>query len=219
MLPRVAIVDPKMTVSAPPSVTASTGLDALTQLIEPYVSNRANAMTDMFCLEGIPRIVRSLERAFTDGMDRNARTDMSWASLLGGMALANSGLGVVHGFAAPIGGMFDAPHGAVCAALLPFGMLANIRALRLRDPQSEALARYARVSCLLCGDNEATPEDGAQSVQRLCQRVGIRPLATYGIDSTHVDKLVDKAARASSTKGNPIELNRAELRSVIEPAI
>ena len=168
MLPRVAIVDPEMTFDAPAHVTASTGLDALTQLIEPYVSIRANAMTDMLCLEGMPRIVRSLERACVDGNDREARTDMSWASLLGGMALANAGLGVVHGFAAPVGGMFNAPHGAVCAALLPFGMRANIRALRSRDADGDALRRYARVAAILCGDADATPEDGA--------RLGGKPL-------------------------------------------
>jgi alcohol dehydrogenase class IV len=219
MLPRVAIVDPQMTLDAPANVTASTGLDALTQVIEPYVSIRANAMTDMFCLEGIHRIVRSLERACTDGSNQDARTDMSWASLLGGLALANAGLGIVHGFAAPVGGMFDAPHGAICAALLPFGMRANIRALQSRDPNGKALKRYAGVAAMLCGAPDATPEDGAAWVGQLCLRLGIPPLKTYGIDETHLDVLVEKAARASSTKGNPVELYDAELRSVIEPAI
>ena len=219
MLPRVAIVDPQMTVDAPPNVSASTGLDALTQLIEPYVSIRANAMTDMFCLEGIPRIVRSLEKACTDGSDQDARTGMSWASLLGGLALANAGLGVVHGFAAPVGGMFDAPHGAICAALLPHGMRANIRALQSRDPNGTALTRYARIAAMLCGAADATPEDGAAWVEALCARLGIPPLSTYGINETHLGLLVEKAARASSTKGNPIELSHAELRSVIAPAI
>ena len=122
MLPRLAVVDPELTLELPPAVTASTGLDALTQLIEPYVSIRANPLTDGFCLEGLRRVSRSLRRAYHAGRDITAREDMSLASLLGGLALANAGLGVVHGFAAPVGGMFHAPHGAICAALLPHGM-------------------------------------------------------------------------------------------------
>src|SRR5262249_904793 len=130
LLPRLAVVDPELTLDLPPSMTGATGLDALTQLIEPYISLRANAMTDLFCLEGVRLVARSLIDAARDGRDLEARTDMAMASLLGGMALANAGLGVVHGFAAPIGGMFGAPHGGVCAALLPFGLEVNLRALR-----------------------------------------------------------------------------------------
>jgi alcohol dehydrogenase class IV len=146
MLPRVAVVDPLLTLDLPPALTASTGLDALTQLIEPYVCTRANAFVDNFCLDGLRRASRGLIRAFDNGCDEAARCDMSYASLLGGLALANAGLGVVHGFAAPIGGMFDAPHGAVCAALLPAGMRINIRALRERFPQSPSLARYGEIA-------------------------------------------------------------------------
>ena len=131
MLPTVALVDPDLTAELPPALTASTGLDALTQLIEAYVSRRSNSFIDAVCLEGIRRVARSLGRAVANGADREAREDMAYASLLGGMALANAGLGVVHGIAAPVGGMFDAPHGAVCAALLPYGMQANISALHL----------------------------------------------------------------------------------------
>ena len=119
MLPRLSIIDPELTVTLPRAVTASTGLDALTQLIEPYVSSRANFMTDLFCIDGIRRAATALPAAWENGADREARTAMSWAALLGGLALANAGLGVVHGFAAPVGGMFAAPHGAVCAAVLP----------------------------------------------------------------------------------------------------
>src|SRR5690606_22991938 len=116
MLPRVALIDPELMVSLPPVVTASTGMDALTQVIEPFVSNAANPMTDAFCRDGIARAARSLRRAYADGSDIAAREDMALAALFGGLALANARLGAVHGFAAPIGGMFDAPHGAVCAA-------------------------------------------------------------------------------------------------------
>src|SRR5438309_1497666 len=145
MLPKVALVDPELTHNLPAELTASTGLDALTQLIEPYVSCKANPLTDSICAEGIRRAARSLRRVFDNGADKSAREGMALASLFGGLALANAGLGAVHGFAAPIGGMFDAPHGAVCAALLPHGIEANLRALRERSPGHPAIARYAQI--------------------------------------------------------------------------
>ena len=219
MLPRVAIVDPDLTVDLPPDVTASTGLDALTQLIEPYVSVRANPMTDVFCLEGLARVRRSLEAAFVDGTNRDARSDMCWASLLGGLALANAGLGIVHGFAAPVGGMFEAPHGAVCAALLPHAMRTNIRVLRSCDSKSGALERYRRVAAILTGNERAEPEDGTEWVGALGERLRIKPLSAYGISTTHVEPLVERALRASSTKGNPITLEPLDMRTIVESAL
>jgi alcohol dehydrogenase class IV len=219
MLARLAVVDPELTLGLPPAVTASTGLDALTQLIEPFVSVRANAMTDMFCREGIRRAARSLERAWRDGSDREARTDMAFASLLGGLALANAGLGAVHGFAAPIGGMFDAPHGAVCAALLPHVMRANIRALRERAADNTALERYAEVARILTGRPDAKPEDGADWAEGLVQRLGIPALGAYGVRREHMDILVQNAARASSMKGNPVTLSAEELTAILEAAL
>jgi alcohol dehydrogenase class IV len=211
MLPRVAVIDPELTLSLPPALTASTGLDALTQLIEPCVSVRANAMTDMFCEQGIRRARCSLARAYADGSDIAARTDMSMASLLGGLSLANAGLGAVHGFAAPLGGTFDAPHGAVCAAVLPHAMEVNIRALRARAASSEALQRYERIAVLLTGDNQASAEDGAMWVRKLCENLHIPKLREYGVQDSDVPALVEKAARASSMKANPIVLTEAEL--------
>src|SRR5947209_9713531 len=149
MLPRAAIIDPDLTLDLPENITASTGLDTLTQLIEPYVSNRANPMTDLFCREGLKRASQALPRAFRNGRDRSARESMSFASLLSGLALANAGLGVVHGFAAALGGMLQAPHGALCAAVLPYGMAINIRALRERVPEGDALARYGEIAGIL----------------------------------------------------------------------
>jgi len=219
MLPRAAIIDPELTVSLPPAITASTGLDALTQLIEPYVSVRANAMTDMFCLEGIARAGRALRRAFSNGSDMDARMDMSFASLLGGLALANAGLGAVHGFAAPIGGAFKAPHGAVCAALLPHVMDVNIRALRARAPESEALARYAAVARVLTGDPGAAPDDGAAAAAGLCAAVQIQGLRAWGVSEKDVPGLCANAARASSMKGNPIQLTPAELDEILRRAL
>ncbi len=219
MLARLAVVDPELTMELPPAITASTGLDALTQLIEPYVSIRANPMTDGFCLEGMRRVSRSLRRAYTNGSDREARTDMAVASLMGGLALANAGLGVVHGFAAPLGGMFPAPHGAVCASLLPYGMDANLRALRERAPGSEALKRYSAIAQILTQKPDATADDGVNWVKQLCLDLGIPPLGCYGIDSSHIQVLVEKASKASSMKGNPLPLTPDELGEVLTRAL
>jgi len=219
LLPRLAVVDPELTLDLPPAVTASTGLDALTQLIEPYVSIRANPITDMFCLEGMCRAAGALLRACLDGHDRQARADMALASLLGGLALANAGLGAVHGFAAPVGGMFTAPHGAVCAALLPHAMEVNIRALRARAPQSDSLRRFQTVARILTGDADAAPEDGVNWVSRVCQALSIPPLRSYGVQERDVPVLVENAAQASSMKANPIPLTPDELREVLSRAL
>ena len=219
MLARLAVVDPELTLDLPPALTASTGLDALTQLIEPYVSIRANPLTDGFCLEGLRRVSGSLRQAYHCGRDIAARENMSLASLLGGLALANAGLGVVHGFAAPVGGMFDAPHGAICAALLPHGMAVNIRAARARAPEGETLRRYETVARLLTGKPDAVAEEGVEWVRRLCRELQIPPLGSYGIQEWDVPTLVEKASRASSTKGNPVTLTSDELREVLTSAL
>lgn len=219
MLPRVAIVDPGLTIGLPPAVTAATGLDALTQVIEPFVSTRANAMTDMFCLEGMRRIARSLRMAYAQGGSIAARTDMAFASLMGGLALANAGLGAVHGFAAPIGGSFDAPHGAVCAALLPHVVEVNIRALRARDPEGEALRRYEQVARTLKSDPLAKAEDAVDWLAALCEDLHIPSLRTYGVSDAEVPDLVAKAAKASSMRANPIVLTERELTAILQAAI
>src|SRR5581483_4914599 len=219
MLPRIALVDPELTYGLPPTVTASTGLDALTQLIEPFVCARANPMTDALCLDGIPRVARSLPQCFSRGDDPAARQDMSLASLFGGLALANAGLGAVHGFAGPIGGMFSAPHGAVCAALLPHVMEVNVRALRQRQSDSKILARYDTVARLLTGNPSATSDNAVTWVRHLVQQLEIPSLRAYGIDSNSVEELVDNSAKASSMEAIPNALTRAELRQILERAL
>jgi alcohol dehydrogenase class IV len=219
LLPGLAIVDPKLTLDLPPSVTASTGLDALTQVIEPYVSVRANPVTDGFCIEGMRRVGRSLQRAFEQGQDLRAREDMALASLFGGLSLANAGLGAVHGFAAPIGGMFHAPHGAVCAALLTRVMEVNLRALRERLPDGEALRRYELVAAILTGTEKATAADGIHWISELCKALQIPGLRTYGISEVDIPELVEKAAKASSMKANPIVLTRDELTEALQAAL
>ena len=218
LLPRAAIVDPDLTLALPPAVTAATGLDALTQLIEPYVSVRANWMTDLYCAAGLRRVSQHLERAWQNGSDRLARTAMSWASLLGGMALANAGLGVVHGFAAAIGGNWDAPHGAICAAVLPHAIERNIEALRRRAPESPVLRRYEEIARLLTQQPHAIADDAVGWVAELVERLEIPPLRAYGIGESDWDGICEKASRSSSMKGNPIALTHEELREIAAAA-
>ena len=219
MLPKVALVDPEMTYDLPPATTASTGLDALTQLIEPYTCSRTNPMTDALCVEGIRRAARSLRAAFEEGRNAAAREDMAVASLFGGLALANAGLGAVHGFAGPIGGMFPAPHGAVCAALLPHVLAANLHALRQRQPESAALDRYQQIARLLTGAAGATADDGVRWVAELVTALQIPPLGKYGVKREHAAELSEKAAQASSMKPNPISLTREELVQILGQAL
>jgi alcohol dehydrogenase class IV len=218
MLPRVALVDPELTYGLPPAITAFTGLDALTQLIEPYVSSRANPLVDAICLDGIGRVARALRHAFHDGADREARREMALASLFGGLALSNSGLGVVHGFASPLGGSFQAPHGALCAALLPHGMAANLAALRTRAPTHPALERYATIARQLTARSEASAEDGVEWVRALCHDLHIPALRAWGVSDADLPDIVDKAARASSMQANPLPLTSEELLAVVTAA-
>ena len=202
MLPAVAIVDPALTHDLPPAITAATGMDALTQLIEPFTCRRANPLTDALCREAIPRAARALPRTFAG--DPAARTDMAYASLCGGLALANAGLGAVHGFAAPIGGMFLAPHGAVCAALLPQVFAANAK----HKPD-----RFAEVSKMLGAGS--TGESGAIWLSNLRRNLNIPSISTYGITEEDFPEIIFKANKASSMKANPVELSDSELAGIL----
>jgi alcohol dehydrogenase class IV len=218
MLPRVALVDPELARGLPKELTASTGLDALTQLIEPFVCNRANPLTDGICREGMQRVVRSLRRAYHHGDDLSAREDMALASLFGGLALANAGLGAVHGFAAPIGGMFPAPHGAVCAVLLPHVMEINVRAIHQRATGSGAIGRYEEAARILTGNPTAAIQDGIAWVRDACTALQVRHLRAYGVAETDFPALIEKASVASSMKANPIQLTAEELREILQRA-
>jgi alcohol dehydrogenase class IV len=154
MFPAVAVVDPELTVSMPPHITATTGMDALTHLLETFVSNQPNPFIDMICREGMQSISRSLRTAFEDGSNLKAREDMAFASMLGGMALANVKLGAVHGFAGPMGGMLPVPHGAVCAALLPAVMKVNFQAVA-GSHLVHSVERFHEVGQLLTGNPDA----------------------------------------------------------------
>jgi len=218
MLPRLAVVDPALTHSMPPSVTASTGLDALTHLMEVYVSNQANPLTDSICREGLKRAARSLRRAFEDGSNQIAREDMALASLLSGLVLANAKLGAVHGFASPLGSMISAGHGAICARLLPFVMDVNVRALQSRKAGSAALIRYDEIARLLIGKATAQAADGVAWIKSLCTTFKVPSLAEFGLKEQDFPIVLAKSQRSSSMKGNPIELTEDELLEILKKA-
>lgn len=218
MLPKLALVDPELTYSLPPALTASTGLDALTQLIEPFVCRMPNPLADAICREGMQYAARSLKRAYQDGSNSAAREDLCLASLFGGLALANAKLGAVHGLASVLGGKLFAPHGAVCARLLASVCQANIQAMQQRQAGHPALARFAEIARILTGDLNASLEDGAAWLGALCQELKIPPLRIYGLRKVDFDEVIEKSANASSMQGNPIQLKESELRVVLERA-
>ena len=218
MMPTLAVVDPELTISLPPAQTAATGMDAVTQLVEAFVSHAASPLTDPLCRDGLVRSARSLRRAFRDGRDLDARIDMSLAGMFSGMALANAKLGAVHGFAAPLGAELNASHGAICARLLPFVMDANIAALRKSAPGHPVQERYAEVARLLTASPAATIEDGVRYVHELCEDLAISSLSAMGLKPDMVDELARKASLSSSMRGNPVVLEHQTLVRILERA-
>ena len=216
MLPKVAVVDPDLLIGLPAPTIAASGMDALSQLIEPLLSQRANPFSDALARDGIRRSARSLRRAYEEGMeDAGVREDLALASLFGGMCLANSGLGAVHGLAAAAGARLSAPHGAVCAAVLAAAVEVNLRALRDRAADHPALPRLDEVATLLTGQPDASPEDAIAWLQELTAALSIPGLASYGLDEAEIAEVVAAAQKASSMRGNPIELSDAEVREIV----
>jgi alcohol dehydrogenase class IV len=218
MIPRVALVDPRLAVTCPPAVTAASGLDALTQCLEPFVSVRANPLTDGLAREGLRRAGAGLRRAYADGADIGARSDMAVCSLLGGMALANAKLGAVHGLAGVIGGAAAVPHGAACAALLAPVIEANVRVLRSGAPDHPALARYPEAAALLTGKPGAAIEDGVAWIRETVAMLGIPGLAAYGLGPEHTEDVAAKSLKSSSMQGNPVPLSAGDLRAILSRA-
>lgn len=217
MLPRLALVDSELTHGVPPDVTAATGLDALTQVLEPYVSTARGPLTDALALEGLRRSSRSLERAFRDGSDADAREDLALTSLFGGLCLANAKLGAVHGLAGPLGGALRAPHGALCARLLPEVMQLNLARARA-EGAAWLVERYTDVARALTGQSEAAAEAGVARVRELVEALGIPRLGAFGFAPDRGEEIAERARVSSSMKGNPIELTKVELLDLLERA-
>jgi alcohol dehydrogenase class IV len=218
LLPTAAIVDPELTFSLPSDISANTGMDALTQLIEPFVSIAANPLTDAICREGIFRVARSIRKVVLIGQDYEAREDMALASLFGGLALANAKLGAVHGFAGSMGGMLFLPHGAICACLLPIVVDVNIRALKARQLDSTALLKYDEIARILMGSQEASAIDLVAWFSDLCMALHIPKLPRLSVKGNTLINLIEMAAKSSSMRGNPISLTSSEMYEIADKA-
>lgn len=214
LLPDLALVDPAMTDGCPKSVTLHSGLDAITQVIEPYLSSRATPFTDMLCVEAIPRGLQALKRLMA-GESKEARDAMAHVSLFGGLALANSGLGVVHGIAGPLGGLSGAPHGAICGALLPAGIAVNRKHANSDDQQ----ARIARVVHWIAEAFETSPEQALTVFRDWIAENGLPGLASLGVSEQQIVSAADAAASSSSMKANPVPLSREAVESVIRQSM
>jgi alcohol dehydrogenase class IV len=191
----------------------------LTQLIEPFVSVKANPMTDAICREGISRAAGSLRQVYNNGADVSAREEMALASLFGGLAMANAALGTVHGFAGPLGGMLHAPHGAICARLLPLVMETNLKALESRQAGHPAISKYDEIAQIVTKNQNASAQDGLTWVAELARELNIPPLSAHGMSESQIPEAVEKTMKASSTKGNPIVLTEMELKQILERAL
>ena len=218
MLPAVAVVDPELTRSLSPEITAATGMDALTQLIEAYVSRKANPITDSLCRQGLRRCARSLQKAFREGEDLAARTDMSLASLFSGLALANGGLGAVHGIAGPLGGRLEIPHGVICGCLLPEVFETNVKILET-SPVSPARGRFDEVARILTGSSSADAADAVRWLHRLARNLNLPSLSRYGLTSAELPLVAANALNASSMKGNPVDLNKSQIIAILESTL
>jgi len=216
LLPAISLVDPELTLGVPPEVTVVTGMYALTQVIEPYVTRFPNPMVDLFCKEGISRGSAFLYQAWVNGSDIEARENVSWMSLMGGLALANAKLGAVHGFAGPIGGMFNAPHGAICAALLPAVMLVNSEIIRKSSNETEKLERFQDISRWITGNDQATIKDGSDWISALCKKMKIPGLSSMGIKRSDFQLIIEKSGKSSSMKGNPVQLSQEDMARILE---
>ncbi|MBN1780141.1 iron-containing alcohol dehydrogenase [bacterium] len=219
MIPDHAVIDPELTFSMPPELTASTGLDALTQLIEPFVTSYHNPLTDALCREGLIRASRSLKTAYDHGADPGAREDMAVASLFGGLALANAKLGAVHGIAGPLGGRFSVSHGIVCARLLAPVLRSNIQVLRGDEKHPGRLERFRELAGIVTGVPDADAEESVIWIESLCRHMKIPPLSSQGIRRNDFPFIIDQSLKSSSMAGNPVKLSRKDLTEILENAV
>lgn len=219
MLPRWAVVDPELTYQLPAEIAAYTGMDALIQCMESYLSKNANPLTDGIAREGLRMAARSLRAACGKNLDMDAKTDLCVASLCGGIALANAKLGAIHGYAGPLGGMIDAPHGAICASLLVECFQANLKALSERAPRHPSLEKMRDLATVLTGNAEAKPSYALAWLESLRASLPLKRLGKLGLTSDRIGEAARKAATSSSMKGNPIELSRFELEEILEEAL
>jgi len=218
-VPDFAIIDPELTLQCPPNISAASGLDAFTQLFEAYTSSKATSLSDAIALEGMKKVIDSLTIAFINGSDIDARSDMSYAALLSGIALVNAGLGAVHGFASSIGGLFDIPHGVICGTLLGVVNRKNIQKVLKFESSNEIFLKYSGIGQLF---TKETRKPGIFYIQKLAleidqwiEELKIPRLGEFGIKKEHIDKIITK----TGIKNNPVPLSKEELADILRERI
>ncbi len=218
MIPELVIIDPELTLSAPEDVTYYTGMDAITQVIEPYISSSSNYFTDLLCKDAIGKGVTALNKLSENLKDKESRTDIAFTSLIGGLALSNAKLGAVHGFAGPMGGLFDIPHGLICGILLPGVLKANLKAVRSRGTQ-EQLDKYKKLATILTNRENSVPEDGITVIEDLVKKLSIPGLGKFGVTDKEIKVIVDMSKNSSSMKGNTLHLTEDELTQILTDSL
>lgn len=215
-VPDVALLDPQLTVGCPPSITASSGMDAFTQLLESYLSTAANPITDALAVEGLSKVFTSLRQAYIDGSNIEARTNMSLAAYLSGVTLANAGLGLVHGFASSIGGFFDIPHGVICSSLMASCNRLTVNKLRRLHSNNEALIKYSTIGKVFSNESNKSDDYYTDSLLHLIDEwtaaMKIPSLRSCGVLPGHFKKIVD----ATDNKNNPAALEKEEMMQILE---
>jgi alcohol dehydrogenase class IV len=218
-VPDVALVDPELTLSCPANITAASGMDCFTQLTEAYLSVKSNEYTDALAFEGLRAIKNSLTRVYKDGKNIDARTGMSFAALTSGICLANAGLGVVHGFASSIGGMFDIPHGLICGTLMAKSNEVNIRELRNADNNPAALIKYSNLGRLFLNETEKSDDfyiDGfINYLYQLSDELNLKGSAKFGFGKKDIELI----CLTTETKNNPVSLTQENLNEIVTSVI
>ena len=214
-VPDIALVDPALSLSMPRNITVACGMDAFSQLVEAYLSTQASPFTDALAFDGIRAVRHSLLTVCNDGTNLAARADMAYAALLSGIVLSQAGLGVIHGFASAIGGLFPIPHGVVCGTLMAACNRITLERLRRSGDNPGALDKYCRLGSLFMGDEMATAEYCQDlfiaELDKLTDELAIAPLGQYGIDGTHLEQIIEQ----TGNKCNPVTLDREEMRRIL----
>ena len=215
-VPDIAIVDPELTHSCPPELTAYSGMDAFTQLLESYLSVKANPVTDALALSGIEAVGRSLKKAYQNGSDSHARADMAYAAYLSGITLANAGLGVIHGYAQPLGSLFPIHHGVVCGTLMGAVNCYTVKKLRKKDPGHWALKKYAIAGRVFSGQKVLSEEEAIdlllEEIDRLTEELAIPDLSDLNIGEDEINSIAEE----TSLKNHPVNLTKEELKQILK---
>jgi alcohol dehydrogenase class IV len=215
-IPDVAIIDPELTLHCPPDITANSGMDCFTQLVEAYLSTKAFSFTDQLALDGISKLINALPRAWKWGQDNEARAGMSYAALISGICLTNAGLGAVHGFASSIGGLFNIPHGIVCGTLMAPANAVTVKKLRKQDQNHPSLLKYSELGKFFSNENQKNQDYYVDlfisTLFEWTKMMNIPGLAKYGIKNTDFKKIVE----LTDNKNNPVKLDKNELTEILE---